>query len=279
MTKTPSDFESRIASLGLAWLAANLSDLIALATKKRWGPQQLLEHFIEQEHAERNRRGLERRMARSRIGSFKSIADYDWNWPKSIDRPAVESALRLEFLPDARNIVLVAPQGLGKTMIAQNIAHSGVLAGQSVLFTTASQMLLDLSAQDSPRTLELRLRHYCNVGLLVLDEVGYLSYDGRNADLLFQVVSRRYEKRSIVLTTNLAFRDWGTIFPNAACTTALIDRLVHRADIIAIEGESYRKREAEEARNARHAARRTSKPAAKNDRQPPEASAPYAGRP
>jgi DNA replication protein DnaC len=265
MTKPVSELEHRIASLGLPWLAENLSDVIAMATKKRWGAQQLIEHVIDKEHAERNRRGLERRMTRSRIGSFKSISDFDWNWPKSIDRAAVESALRLEFLPDARNIVLVAPQGLGKTMIAQNVAHHGVLGGHSVLFTTASQMLLDLSAQDSPRTLELRLRHYCNVALLVLDEVGYLSYDGRNADLLFQVVSRRYEKRSIVLTTNLAFRDWGTIFPNAACTTALIDRLVHRADIIAIEGESYRKREAEEARNARHAKRQKTRTTPKRD--------------
>lgn len=256
MTTTPTnDLERRTLALGLPWLAANVSDLIALATKKRWGPRQIIEHFTEQEHAERARRGLERRMARSRIGRFKPMADFDWNWPKAIDRASVESSLRLDFVRDARNVVLVAPQGLGKTMIAQNIAHQAVLAGHSVLFITAAQMLNDLSAQDSPRTLELRLRYYCNVGVLCCDEIGYLSYDNRNADLLFQVVSRRYEKRSTVLTTNLAFRDWGTVFPNAACTTALIDRLVHRADIIPIEGDSYRKREADEARKARDAAR------------------------
>jgi DNA replication protein DnaC len=251
MTTPTNDLERRLFSLGLVWLSQNLSDMIALATKKRWGARQIIEHLAEHEHADRMRRGLERRMARSRLGRFKPIADFDWNWPKSIERDAIESALRLDFIPDARNVVLVAAQGLGKTMIAQNIAHHAILAGHSVLFTTTSQMLLDLSAQDSARMLEMRLRHYCNVGVLVCDEVGYLSYDNRNADLLFQVISRRYERKSTVLTTNLAFNDWNTVFPNAACTTALIDRLVHRADIIPIVGDSYRLREAEQTKAAR----------------------------
>jgi DNA replication protein DnaC len=112
-------------------------------------------------------------------------------------------------------------------------------------------MLLDLAAQESARALERRLRHYSGATLLCIDEIGYLSFDNRNADLLFEVVSRRYEKRSTLLTTNLAFRDWPSIFPNAACVTALIDRGIHHADVVAIEGDSYRKREAEE-----HKARR-----------------------
>jgi DNA replication protein DnaC len=132
-------------------------------------------------------------------------------------------------------------------MIAQNIVHAALLAGHSALFVTASQLLLDLGAQESTRALDRRLRFYASRALLCIDEIGYLSYDTRNADLLFQVVSRRYERRSLVMTTNLAFAEWATVFPNAACTTALIDRVVHHADIIAIEGESYRKREAQAA--------------------------------
>ena len=163
------------------------------------------------------------------------MADYEWDWPKRIDRDAIESALRLEFLDGGCNIVLVAPQGLGKTMIARNIANQAVLAGHSVLFVTAAQLLLDLAAQDSARALERRIRHYCRSTLLCLDEIGYLSYDARNADLLFQIISRRYEHKSVVMTTNLAFSDWPTIFPNATCATALIDRTVHHADVIAIE--------------------------------------------
>ena len=242
----------RLASLGLHSTAGALDDLIARATKARWGPAQLLEHVADEEQQERSRRSLERRMTRSRLGRFKPMADFDWAWPKKIDREAVESALRLDFMQGARNVVLIAPQGLGKTMIAQNIAHEAVRQGHSVLFTLASQMLMDLAGQDSSRALDRRLRHYTSrTGLLVLDEVGYLSYDSRNADLLFQVVSRRYEQRSLVLTSNLAFSEWTGIFPNGACATALIDRIIHHADIITIEGQSYRRRAAEESAAAR----------------------------
>lgn len=237
----------RLRALGLTGAADGLDDVIALATKKRWSSTQLLEHVADIEERDRSRRSLERRLSRSHLGRFKPIADYDWNWPTKIDRPLVESAVGLHFLGAARNVVLVAPQGLGKTMVAQNIAHQAILAGHSVLFTTAAQMLLDLGGQESSRALERRLRHYAKQSLLVVDEVGYLAFDNRNADLLFQVVSRRYERKSLVLTTNLAFKEWPTVFPNATCATALIDRIIHHADVIGIEGESYRLREAKSA--------------------------------
>src|SRR5881397_232841 len=238
----------QLAALGLRYSAAHLDDVVALATKRRWSSTQLLEHLVESEQQERTRRSLERRLARSRLGRFTPMSEFDWAWPKRIDRPAVEAALRLDFLADARNVVLVAAQGLGKTMIAQNIGHAAVLAGTHVLFTTAAQLLLDLGSQESTRALARRLNHYATRALLVIDEIGYLSYDARAADLLFQVVTRRYERRSLVLTTNLPFSDWPTIFPNAATVTALIDRVVHHADIISLEGESYRRRVAESAR-------------------------------
>ena len=207
--------------------------------------------IVDAEQKERARRSLERRIGRSRLGRFKPMSDFDWAWPKRIDRDAVERALSLDFLEQSRNVVLVAPQGLGKTMIAQNIAHQALLGGHSALFITAAQLLLDLGSQDSARALDRRLRYYCSRPLLCLDEIGYLSYDARNADLLFQVVSRRYERKSLVLTTNLPFSDWPSIFPSAACTTALIDRVVHHSEIIAIEGESYRRRDAQAAKQAR----------------------------
>jgi len=240
-----SELSARLAALGLRHCAEHLDDLVAFAQKRRLGPRELLEHITDLEEKDRARRSLERRAARSRIGRFKPIADYDWNWPKHIDRAKVEAAVQLDFLAEHRNVVLVAPQGLGKTMIAQNIAHQAVLQGHSVLFLTAAQLLLDLGAQESARGLDRRLRFYASVALLVIDEVGYLSFDPRNADLLFQVVSRRYEKKSLVLTTNLAFQDWPSIFPNASCATALIDRVIHHADVLPIEGDSYRLREAQ----------------------------------
>jgi DNA replication protein DnaC len=261
------DLKTRLRALGLLVTAAEFDDLIALATKKRWGPQQLIEHIVDVEEKDRARRGLERRRARSRLERFKPMADFDWNWPKKIDRPLIESAVRLDFIESARNVVLVAPQGLGKTMIAQNIAHQAILAGHGVLFVSAAQLLLDLAAQESARALERRLKYYARVGLLIIDEIGFLAFDNRNADLLFQVVSRRYEKKSLVLTTNLAFSAWPTIFPNATCATALIDRVVHHADVIAIKGESYRAREAEVSAEAR----RSKKTKADTEDETPEA--------
>jgi DNA replication protein DnaC len=234
-----------LAGLGLHALSGALDDVVAKATQKRWGPVDLLTHVVELETAERSRRSIDRRLKRSKLGRFKPMADFDWSWPTRIDRDSVEGAVRLDFLPENRNVVLIAAQGLGKTMVAQNIAHQAVLKGHTALFTTASQMLLDLCGQDSARALERRLKHYERPTVLCIDEVGYLPYDGRNADLLFQVVSRRYEQKPLILTTNLAFGDWAQAFPNAACATALIDRVVHHADVIAIEGKSYRRREAE----------------------------------
>jgi len=246
-----STLAEALRAIGLAHTAAELDDLVALATKRRWSPTQLLEHVADAEQRERAQRSLDRRIGSSKLGAFKPIADFDWAWPKRIDRDTVEDAVKLGFLGEARNVVVVAAQGLGKTMIAQNITHAALLAGHNALFITAAQMLLDLGAQESTRALDRRLRYYASRPLLCIDEIGYLSYDARNADLLFQVVSRRYERKSLVLTTNLAFSDWPTIFPNAACTTALIDRVVHHAEIIAIEGDSYRRREAEATKASR----------------------------
>jgi DNA replication protein DnaC len=268
-----SDLRSRLRALGLLTTATTLDDLVALATKKRWGLTEALEHIVELEERDRARRGLERRMSRSRLEKFKPMSDFEWDWPTKIDRPLIESLLMLDFVGGARNVVLVAPGGLGKTMIAQNIAHRAILAGHSVLFVSAAQLLLDLAAQESARALERRLRYYAKIALLVLDEVGFLAFDNRNADLLFQVVSRRYQKKSLVLTTNLAFRDWHTIFPTATCATALVERVVHHADVVNIEGESYRLREAERNASERRASRRTGKNA-----PPPCAADPRAPR-
>jgi DNA replication protein DnaC len=250
------DFRDRLKQLGLHTTAEHFDDLCARSMKNRWSPVELLEQILDLEEKQRAKNSLERRMARSHVGRFKSMADFDWNWPTRIDRDSVENALRLNFIDQSQNIVIMASHGLGKSMIARNIAHEAVLAGHAVIFTTAAQMLLDLGARETSRSLEKRLKHYAKANLLVIDEVGYLSFDARNADLLFQLVNMRYEKKSIVLTTNLAFSEWPSIFPNATCATALIDRIIHHAEIITIEGASYRLREAKEAADRRTATER-----------------------
>jgi DNA replication protein DnaC len=246
MNKT--ELAEQLHALGLLRTAEDLDDFLARATKQRFSPQVLLEELARQEIAERERRSLERRLRAAKLGRFKPIDEFDWNWPKKIDRAVLDRALSGQLVREHENLILVAAQGLGKTMLARNIAHAAVLQGHSALFVEASHMLLDLGAQDSARSLERRLRHYAKPALLCIDEVGYLSYDARAADLLFEVVSHRYEKKSVVITSNLAFKDWPTIFPNASCVTALIDRLTHHADICLIEGQSYRRREAEARR-------------------------------
>jgi DNA replication protein DnaC len=247
-TMNKTELAEQLHALGLLRTAEDLDDFLARATKQRFSPQVLLEELARQEIAERERRSLERRLRAAKLGRFKPIDEFDWNWPKKIDRAVLDRALSGQLVREHENLILVAAQGLGKTMLARNIAHAAVLQGHSALFVEASHMLLDLGAQDSARSLERRLRHYAKPALLCIDEVGYLSYDARAADLLFEVVSHRYEKKSVVITSNLAFKDWPTIFPNASCVTALIDRLTHHADICLIEGQSYRRREAEARR-------------------------------
>jgi len=217
--------------------------------------------LLDWEEQERARRSLERRLAEAHIGRFKPLADFDWEWPESCDKPAIEALMGLDFLKEVANVVLVAPNGLGKTMIAKNVAHQAVLRGHSVLFATAGRMLGELAALDSDSALRRRLRHYARPRLLVIDEVGYLSYSNRHADLLFELVSRRYEQSSTLITTNRPFGEWNEVFPNAACVVSLVDRLIHHAEILRLEGESYRLKEAQERAEQRARKRRRAKSA------------------
>jgi DNA replication protein DnaC len=215
--------------------------------------------LLNWEEAERARRSLERRLGSAHIGRFKPLADFDWNWPEQCDRLAVTELMGLAFLKTAANAILVGASGLGKSMVAQNIAHQAVLDGHAALFTTAGQLLGELAAQDSDSALRRRLRHYAAPTLLVIDEVGYLPYSNRHADLLFELINRRHEQKSTLLTTNKSFSEWPEVFPNAACVVALIDRLVHNAEIIAIKGKSYRQKEAYERAEQRAKKRKTTK--------------------
>jgi DNA replication protein DnaC len=153
-------------------------------------------------------------------------------------------------------LVLIGPNGVGKTMMLKNLAHHCVMRGYTVRFTTASAMLNELAAQDSSAALSRRLRQYIQPQLLCVDEVGYLSYDSRYADLLFEVVTRRYEAlKPIVLTTNKPFSEWPDVFPHAACVVTLVDRLIHRCEVIYIDGQSYRANEAKERAASKRANR------------------------
>lgn len=253
--KTPDDLPAKLAFLGLTVTGASFSDFIARATKGRWSHLQMLEEIARSEMDDRTKRSFESRLSRARLGRFKPIADFDWNWPKAIDRPLIEQALTLDFIEEARNIILLGANGLGKTLIIKNIAFAAVTAGYSALFRTASEIISDLQC-DSPHVRRQKLALYSRPRLLCIDEIGYLSYDSSAADLLYEVVNRRYERGSLIITTNRAFKDWNAVFPNASCIATLLDRLTHHADVSLIEGPSYRTREGELESDARSKKRR-----------------------
>jgi DNA replication protein DnaC len=248
-TRSDGDLQARARRLGLYGLLAHWDDVAG----QNWLPD-----LIGGEEVERRRRGFGRRLRRARLTRFKPLVDFDWNWPKKIDRAQVEELFELRFLSDAGNVILVGPNGVGKSMLAQNLAHAALAAGHTVRWVTASELLNDLAAQDGPGALQRRFGRYARPRLLVIDELGYLSYDNHHADLLFEVVSRRYGQASTIVTTNKPFSEWNQVFPNAACVVTLVDRLIHNAEIVPIEGESYRLKEAKE-RAAQRAKDRTKK--------------------
>lgn len=236
-TTTTNILFERAKELGLWGLIAHWSEI----ENAPW-----LESLLDWEEQERQQRSLERRIRNAYIGRFKQMADFDWSWPEQIDREQVEDLFEFGFMDERANVVLIGPNGVGKSMIGKNIAHQAALRGHTVLFTTAAKMLTDLAAKETSMTLKRRMSHYCRPGLLVIDEVGYLSYDNRHADLLFEVVTQRYNDKPTIITTNKVFSEWNEVFPNAACVVALVDRLIHRSEIIEIKGDSYRLKEAKE---------------------------------
>jgi DNA replication protein DnaC len=213
--------------------------------------------LLEIEEQARTLRSREYRIKNAKIGSFKALVDFDWKHPTKIDRGLIEDLFEFDFVAEATNIVFAGPNGTGKTMIGQNLAYEALIRGYTVRFTSASDMLNDLSGLDGP-SLKQRLSRYIKPKLLVIDELGYLSYDSRHADLLYQVVSRRYEnKASIILTTNKPFSEWNEVFDSAGCLVTLIDRLCHRCEIVVIEGASYRNKEAKQRAAEKRATRRS----------------------
>lgn len=215
-----------------------------------------IKHIVELEEKERAERSLENRIRLSKISRFRPMADFDWQWPTEIDRLAIDDLLTLKFVKEGLNPILIGPNGVGKTMIAKNLAHRALLAGHTVRFTTAAAMLGQLAETDSASLRHRLMSALHKLDFLAIDEVGQLSYDTRFADLFYEVISCRYEQqRPTLISTNKEFTQWDEIFPSKSTTVTIVERLIHRSEIIQIKGPSYRKFEAEERARARAAAR------------------------
>ena len=241
-----TELQDILKKIKMHLLATNLDDFAARSIKARLSPIQMIEQIAKSELQSIKQVNFAKRMMDARLGNFRPFDQFDWSWPKELDRDTVEHLLTLSFIEENRNAIFVGPAGIGKTMLAKNIAHKALLAGKTAWFRSAAQILNELQTKETFRSANLGAQRYGKPDLLVIDELGYLSYETRAADLLFQLIQSRYEAKSIIVTMNVAFGEWNTVFPSAACVSAMIDRLTHHATILSFSGQSYRLKESGE---------------------------------
>jgi len=239
--KDPKLIADHLAYLKLKYLQENLEPLTQQAAKEQWTPLQYLGCLLEGEVHRRQDQRVQRRIQSARFPVLKTLEEFNWAWPSKINRDQVRDLFRLRFLEEQANIIFLGGVGLGKTHLASALGYAACLRGHSVLFATAVDVINTLTAAAATHRLKAELKKYLTPTLLILDEVGYLPIDKVGADLLFQIISHRYESGSIVLTTNQPFKAWPKVFNNdSTLASALLDRLLHHAHTITIQGKSYR---------------------------------------
>jgi len=216
-------------------------EMAALAAKKQWSHLDYLEKLADGEAALRRDRSVERRIRLARFPVIKTLDQFNWSWPKNINRLQIQNLFRLNFIKDKANVIFLGGVGLGKTHLASALGYAACLKGNSVLFATAVDVINTLAAARAAGRMKQELKKYTRPTLLILDEIGFLPIDKTGADLLFQVISLRYEQGALVITSNKAFKNWPEIFNNdSILTSAILDRLLHHAETVIIEGKSYR---------------------------------------
>ena len=230
-----------LAYLKLHYLKKHFQALADQAAREQWSPLQYLARLVESEALARQDRAVQNRLKEARLPMMKTLEQFDWSWPKKANRAQVQNLFRLGWINEKANVVLMGSCGLGKTHLSIALAREACLHGHSVLFTTAVDIINSLAAAQTVGRLKLELKRYLKPAVLAIDEVGYLPIDKAGADLLFQIFSHRYERGSLLITTNQPYKLWPKIFNNdATITSAVLDRLLHHAETIVLEGRSYR---------------------------------------
>lgn len=237
---SPGDVVEGLRALGFRAPEETIRALLEQCTKARASPVETCEKLVALERRERDVCNLARRTRYATLGNFKTLDAFDWSHPKEIDRDLYEELRGLDFVEKRENVLFRGQSGVGKTMLAQNLGQAALEKGFTVRFTTLAAALADLLKQESLPAFERRLGRYVRPDLLILDELGYVPCDSRSADLLYNIISRRHENASTVITTNLAFKQWGTVFPGAACVAALVDRFAQHLHTVDIDAESWR---------------------------------------
>lgn len=237
--------EAQLHYLRLPIIRQHALELSRQAATEGWDPLRYLSRLIEMEATARHDKSAQRRVQAARFPILKTLDGFDWNWPKKIPREAIESLLAGRFIERKENVILLGNPGLGKTHLATAIGYAAALGGRHVLFANAIDVVNRLQSAVATHSLPAALRAYTKPDLLILDELGYLPLDQHGGDLLFQVVSNRYERGSIILTTNKVPAKWPETFNgDAALASAILDRLSHHCHTLVLEGESYRTRKA-----------------------------------
>lgn len=241
------DLIKQLVYLRLPYIRENHEAVAQLAARKQWTHIHYLEELVKQESNLRWDRTIKRRIRMARFPVIKTLDQFNWSWPKKINQAQIKNLFRLKFIEEKSNVVFIGGVGLGKTHLASALGYQACLKGHTVLFTSAIDIINNLVSAQHAGVLKQELKKYLKPALLVIDELGYLPIDKIGADLLFQIISQRYEQGSIVITTNRVFKEWPQIFNNdSTLTSALLDRLLHHTEAVVIEGKSYRMKKVKE---------------------------------